>query len=82
VEAIETPVLTFAVHEDGMLELTSIWFPIVAFPQTVLHSVDGRRLVLRGSELEIICTNGRGHYRLGEPDADGTRVGRLVFSRC
>ena len=77
------PTLSFAVHEDGMLELTTTWLPLVAFPESWIQSADGRRLVLRGDELEISCINGRGAtYQLGELDpAMLTRPGRLARSR-
>ena len=79
---ILTPTLNFAVHEDGMLELTTAWFPLVAFPESWLRTADGRRLRLRGDELEIICTNGTAFYQLGALDVPTqTRPGRLVRSR-
>ena len=72
------PALTFAVHEDGSLEVTSPWFPHVAFAQEVLARCDGRRFILRGDEVEFRCTNGGALYALAAGDANGVRAGRLL----
>jgi len=71
------PTLRFAVHEDGAIERLSTWFPSVAFDQDLLARADGKRLRLRGDELEIHCTNGGATYALGLL-TNGIRVGRLA----
>ena len=40
----------------------------------------GRRLALRGDDLEIRCTNGGALYQLGLADRHGFRRGRLLRS--
>ncbi len=75
------PTLTFAVHEDGTLEVLSPWHPRVLFDAAVLARSDGWRLLHRGDELEIRCTNGRASYALGPPDALGVRAGVLIAAR-
>jgi len=77
---LERPRLTFAVHEDGSLEVTSPWFPAILIHRDVVATADGRRLVLRGDDLEIRCTNGGALYQLGLADRHGFRRGRLLRS--
>ena len=80
VTTLIVPALTFAVHEDGSLEVTSPWFPHVAFAQGVLARCDGRRFILRGDEVEFRCTNGGALYSLAPADAFGIRAGHLIRS--
>ena len=77
---IDSPVLRFAVHENGSLEHLGPWFPWVAFSQELLATADGRRLALKGGDLTITCTNGGAVYALGGVDALGVRAGRLLRS--
>ena len=80
---LANPELTFAIHEDGTLEVLTAWYPRVLFTPGVLARADGRRLVTRGDEVEIRCTNGRAVYALGPPDAAGARYGCLMEeTRC
>lgn len=73
------PVLNFAVHEDGTLEVLSLWFPLVEFSDEVLALADGYRLILRGDELTIRCANGEATYALGRRDEHtASRAGRLL----
>ena len=74
------PVLSFAIHETGALEIISPWFPHVLFPEDLLARADGQRLVLRGDELTIHCTNGGATYALALADDSGLRAGRLLRS--
>ena len=72
------PALSFAVHEDGTLEVTSPWFPHVAFSVETLARCDRQRFILRGDEIEFRCTNGGALYALAPSDADGVRAGHLI----
>lgn len=77
---LTTPILRFAVHEDGAYERVSPWFPLVGFTTDLLACADGRRLTVRGDELTIACTNGGATYALAAADAFGVRAGRLLRS--
>lgn len=79
--SVERPQLTFAIHEDGAIELLTAWFPRVEFAEDLLSRIDGRRLVLRGDELTITATNGWATYALGQRQPGGARVGTLMRSR-
>lgn len=74
------PALRFAIHEDGSWEVISPWFPIVLFAPGILARADGRRLILRGGEIELRCTNGGAIYGLTAFRLDGCRLGRLLRS--
>jgi len=80
ITTLPRPALRFAIHEDGTWEVLSPWFPIVLFAPDVLARADGRRLIIRGEELEMRCTNGGAHYRLTGMRLDGCCLGRLIRS--
>lgn len=74
--------LRFATHDDGTLVLLGGWWPDVRFTEEFLAAADGRRLEIRGDEVQIHCTNADATYTLGPRGAaDGSRAGHLVRSR-
>ena len=77
---LRAPVLRFAVHETGKLQVLSPWFPQVAFSEEILALVDGRRLTLRGDEITFHCANGGATYALGPMTDIGVRIGALLRS--
>ena len=80
VQFLAHPVLRFAVHETGELQVLSAWFPQVAFDEAILAMVDGRRLTLRGDEITFRCANGGATYALGPMTDIGIRIGALLRS--
>ena len=80
IHSLTHPVLRFAVHETGALEVLSPWFPQVAFSEEILALVDGRRLTLRGDEITFQCANGGATYALGPMTEVGIRIGALLRS--
>ena len=79
-QVLVRPLLRFAVHEDGSLEVLSPWFPLVAFATDLLTQADGQRILVRDDEVTIRCANGGAIYALGPSNACGTRPGRLLRS--
>lgn len=77
-QVLVRPLLRFAVHEDGSLEVLSPWFPLVAFSTDLLAQADGRRILVRGDEVTVRCANGVATYALGPVDESGLRAGRLL----
>ena len=73
--------LSFAIHDDGTWKCLSGWSPIILITAATLATADGRRIILRGDEFEIRCTNGGAVYALTPlPDARDVLQGRLLRS--
>ena len=70
--------VTFAVYDTGALEVQSPWLPWLRFTSAFLAAADGRRVILRGDEVEIRCANGGAIYALGDRDGDDCRAGALL----
>ena len=68
----------FAVADTGALVICSPWLPWLRFTSAFLAAADGRRIVLRGDEVEIRCANGGAIYALGALDDEDTRAGQLL----
>ena len=77
---LSQPILRFAVHEDGVLQVLSAWFPCVFFSSEVLACADGTRFEIRGDEAIFRCTNGGATYALSPASEAGVRAGRLLRS--
>ena len=72
------PTMVFAIRDTGALDVLSPWLPFLAFTCEFVAVADGRRVVVRGDELTILCTNGGATYALSAADADGMRRGTLL----
>mgnify|MGYP001583448609 CR=1 FL=1 len=72
------PAMTFVIHDTGALAVCSPWLPWLRFTRAFLASADGRRVILRGDEVEIRCSNGGALYALGALDDEGVRAGQLL----
>ena len=70
--------MSFGVLDTGALLLLSPWLPHLVFTREFLAAADGRRVAMRGDEVEIRCANGCATYALsGVVDADA-RWGSLL----
>ena len=72
------PAMTFVIHDTGALAVCSPWLPWLRFTRAFLASADGRRVILRGDEVEIRCSNGGAVYALGAIDDEESRAGQLL----
>ena len=70
--------VSFAVADTGALFVQSPWLPWLRFTPAFLAAADGRRVILRGDEVEIRCANGGAVYALGDRDEGETRLGGLL----
>ena len=71
-------VMAFAVADTGALVVCSPWLPWLRFSAAFLTAADGRRVVMRGDEVEIRCSNGGATYALGPTDDQDSRAGQLL----
>ena len=71
-------VMAFAVYDTGALAVCSPWLPWLRFTSAFLGAADWRRVILRGDEVEIRCSNGGATYALGAIDDQGCRAGQLL----
>ena len=76
--AAALPTMVFAIRDTGALDVLSPWLPSLTFTRAFVAVADGRRVVVRGDELTIRCTNGGATYALAAADADGMRLGTLL----
>lgn len=69
----------FAVSDTGALTLCSPWLPSVVFTEAFLAAADNRRVIVRGDEVEVRCTNGGATYALSPVEhGSGCRAGTLL----
>ena len=73
-----TSTMHFSVSDTGALVVCSPWLPWLRFTSAFLAAADGRRVILRGDEIEIRCSNGGATYALGAADDQDCRAGQLL----
>ena len=76
----DTPVLRFAKHETGTIEVLTAWYPHITIAQTMIDNADPAVLRESGTSVIFNCTNGGAEYELSAPNGVGDRAGTLIRS--
>ena len=78
--AAEAPVLRFAKHETGTIEVLTAWYPNITIAQTLIDNADPAVLLVEHDKARFNCTNGGAEYALSPPNGIGDRTGLLIRS--
>lgn len=78
--AMESPVLRFAKHEAGTIEVLSAWYPHITIAQAMIDNADPAVLRETSGKAVFNCTNGGAEYELSAPNGVGDRTGTLIRS--
>lgn len=77
---METPVLRFAKHETGTIEVLTAWYPHITIAQSLIDAADPAVLRVEHDKATFHCTNGGAEYALDPPNDRGVRSGLLIRS--